>query len=307
MTSTILNTFTSYLDTDDTLRQDRDALAHLIWNLIVESPLLSAPIITTHGLNDGLDYLATRPADGPDPDRRLAAALTQTMRTGNRPLAAARNAGARLLTRGGEGWPERLADLGPAEPHALWVRGNLELLACRTVTVTGSRASTGYGEHVTADLVGQLRDDVVIAAGASYGIDAVAHRAALATGIPTVAYLSNGIDRFYPTAHQELLARIVQDGAVVTERPAGAGPTRFRMLERNRILAANADAVLVVEAGARSGALNVAGHALHLQRPVGAVPGPVTSAASAGCHRLIREFGAELITTADDVRDLLPQ
>ncbi|NQX10370.1 DNA-protecting protein DprA [Microbacteriaceae bacterium VKM Ac-2855] len=306
MTSTILDTFTTFLPTDDTLRQDRNALAHLLWNLIAESPLLSAPIITVHGLHDGLDYIAAHPADGPDAESRLAAALATVMRAGYHPLGLARTTGAQLLTRGGIGWPERVADLGAAEPHALWILGNLALLSRRTLTVTGSRASTGYGEHVTADLVGQLRDDVVIAAGASYGIDSVAHRTALASGLPTVAYLSNGIDRTYPTAHEALLRRIAQEGAVIAERPAGASATRFRMLERNRLLAANADAVLVAEAGARSGALNVAGHALHLQRPVGAIPGPVTSASSVGCHRLIREFGAELITSADDVRDMLP-
>ena len=132
----------------------------------------------------------------------------------------------------------------------------------------------------------------------------MAHRAALASGGRTVAYLAGGVDRFYPSGHDALLTRIVETGAVVSELPCGSAPTKWRFLMRNRLIAVSTKATLVIEAGWRSGSLNVAGHATALNRPIGAVPGPVTSAASAGCHRLIREFGAALVTNADEAAQL---
>ena len=153
-----------------------------------------------------------------------------------------------------------------------------------------------------AELTGR---GVVVVSGAAYGIDGVAHRAALAAGGPTIAVLAGGVDRSYPAGHAELIDRIGANGAVLSELPPGSAPTRWRFLQRNRVIAALSEATVVVEAGARSGSLNTAAHAATLGRPVGAVPGPVTSAASAGCHRLLREFGAECITSADDVLELI--
>lgn len=143
-----------------------------------------------------------------------------------------------------------------------------------------------------------------IVSGAAYGIDGMAHRAALACDGNTVAVLAGGVDRFYPTGHDELLGRIAEAGVIVSELPVGSAPTKWRFLQRNRIIAAIAQKTFMVEAGHRSGSLNTAGHALAIGRPVGAVPGPVTSVASAGRHRLIREHGATLITTAEEVNEL---
>ena len=156
--------------------------------------------------------------------------------------------------------------------------------------------------ELSADLAGQ---GVSIVSGAAYGIDGAAHRAALTAGGTTIALLAGGADRAYPAGHGELIDRIAASGAVVSEAPCGTTPTKWRFLQRNRLIAALADATVVVEAGWRSGSLNTAAHAAALSRPLGAVPGPVTSAASAGCHRLLREFDARCVTNSADALELL--
>ncbi|OJX95669.1 MAG: DNA protecting protein DprA [Micrococcales bacterium 73-15] len=214
-----------------------------------------------------------------------------------------------MLHRGDPRWPASLFDLGGAEPHCLWVRGDPSLLSAARVggvAVVGARASTPYGEHVAADLVAALAaEGRVVVSGGAFGIDAVAHRVTLAAGGSTVAVMAGGLDRFYPAANGGLLRRVAREGCVVAEVPPGCTPTRFRFLTRNRLIAALAAGCVVVEAAWRSGTLSTANHAAELMRPVGAVPGPVTSAASAGCHRLIREGQAVCVGDADEVRELL--
>ncbi|WP_258069182.1 DNA-processing protein DprA [Rathayibacter sp. AY1H3] len=226
-----------------------------------------------------------------------------------RRLEIAHRLDAHLLVPGSNGWPESLDDLGPHAPLLLWVRGDASALATpRRLALVGARAATGYGEHVAAELAAGSADrGVLVVSGGAFGIDAVAHRAALGTGGRTVAFLAGGADRLYPTAHSDLLHRIIATpgSAVVTEVPPGTTPTRWRFLQRNRLIAASAAATVVVEAGARSGSLNTAGHAAALGRPLGTVPGPVTSASSAGCHRLLREYAATCVTSAADVLELL--
>jgi DNA processing protein len=118
--------------------------------------------------------------------------------------------------------------------------------------------------------------------------------------------MAGGVERPYPMGHAQLLERItITGGALISEVPPGSAPTKWRFLNRNRLIAAHAQAVIVVEAGARSGSMNTAGHAVGLGRPLGAVPGPVTSAASVGCHRILREMDGVCITSAADVRALL--
>ncbi|WP_433677260.1 DNA-processing protein DprA [Microbacterium gorillae] len=220
----------------------------------------------------------------------------------------ARRCGARLLLPGDPDWPHGLDDLQESQPLLLWVRGDPEPLNREPrVAIVGARASTGYGEHITAEIAGDLAArGVGVVSGAAYGIDGAAHRAALACDGATVAVLAGGVDRVYPAGHAALIAEIARSGAVVSEAPLGSEPTKWRFLARNRLIAAMTDATLVVEAGWRSGSLNTAGHAASLGRPLGAVPGPVTSAASSGCHRLLREYDAVCITGADDVIELLP-
>lgn len=222
-------------------------------------------------------------------------------------LRGAVEVGAQLLLPGDEEWPDALDDLGEHAPAVLWVRGDpTQLTVPHRVSIVGARAATSYGDAVAAELAGDLAGGgAVVVSGGAYGIDGSAHRAALGAGGGTVAFLAGGVDRAYPAGHQQLFERIRSSGAVVSELPCGAAPTKFRFLSRNRLIAALGAATVVVEAGWRSGSLNTAGHASSLARPLGAVPGPVTSAASAGCHRLMREYDAQCVTNAGEVRELM--
>jgi DNA processing protein len=223
-----------------------------------------------------------------------------------RELEMADRVGARIIFPGDAEWPERLDDLD-VPPHCLWVRGEAQLaeVTGRSCAVVGSRAATAYGCEVAQDLsFGLAGRGVTVVSGAAFGIDAAAHRGALAAERPTVALLACGVDRDYPTAHAGLLRRVRADGLVVSEVPIGSSPLRTRFLARNRIIAALTSGTVVVEAGLRSGSLNTAGHASHLGRVVCAVPGPVGSHVSAGCHALVRE-GAVLVTDAAEVAEAL--
>jgi DNA processing protein len=225
-----------------------------------------------------------------------------------RSLQQAQRVSARLLLPGDELWPASLDDLGLHAPLALWWRGIPAALAAlpRSIALVGARAATGYGEHVAMESSAGLVDrGFAIVSGAAYGIDGMAHRSALASEGLTVAFLAGGVDRFYPSGHDALLTRITEAGAVVSELPCGAAPTKWRFLQRNRLIAASSAATVVLEAGWRSGSLNTAGHAAALGRPLGAVPGPVTSPTSAGCHRLIREYDAVCVTTAAEMAELV--
>ena len=221
-------------------------------------------------------------------------------------LRRAHAVGARVLTRESEEWPGAFDVMGPRAPYALWARGagDLGKLMAKAVALVGSRASTGYGEHVAAEIAGGVADaGWCVVSGGAYGIDAAAHRAALTSPTPTVAVMAGGVDRLYPVGHSDLLTAVMERGVVFSEVPIGFAPHRSRFLARNRLIAAAA-ATCVVEAAARSGALNTVNHALRWGRPVGAVPGPVTSASSQGCHALIRDGLAVLVTDARHVMEL---
>lgn len=223
----------------------------------------------------------------------------------------AQNVGAWLLIPEDDDWPVALNDLGPKAPYALWGRGDRSKLAELTlnncVSVVGSRDTTTYGNSATTHLVGELatRGHTIISGGA-FGIDAVAHRTALATStgsLPTIALMAGGLDRLYPKQNENLLQEIIRTGVVLSEVPLGYSPTRWRFLQRNRLIAALSYSTVVVEARWRSGALNTAHHALDIGRELYAVPGPIFSPTSEGCHRLISDglatlcTGAEIITT----------
>ncbi|OHU28029.1 DNA protecting protein DprA [Mycobacteroides chelonae] len=192
-------------------------------------------------------------------------------------------------------------------PLALWVLGehSLSEVTSRAAALVGTRACTGYGEHVAAELAsGLAAHEMAVVSGGAFGIDGAAHRAALACEGITVAVLAGGVDVPYPSAHSGLLYRIARHGLVVSEYPPGVRPARYRFLTRNRLVAALSGATVVVEAGVRSGAANTAAWARGLGKPVGAVPGPITSVASAGTHVEIAERGARLVVCAQDVIEL---
>jgi len=222
-----------------------------------------------------------------------------------RELAVLHGLGGRLLVPGDEEWPTAVDDLGERAPAALWVRG-VGRVDRPGVSVVGMRASTGYGEHVAAQLAIDLAErGVSVVSGGAYGIDAAAHRGALSVGGPTCAVLAGGVDRLYPAGNAALLEAVMAHGVVVAEPAPGSVPGRHRFLLRNRLIAALGQVCVVVEAAWRSGALNTARHAEALLRPVGVVPGPVTSMGSVGCHRLLRDTDAVCVTGSADVLELL--
>lgn len=227
-----------------------------------------------------------------------------------RDLATMARLGGRLIIPSDELWPVQLADLGIQEPICLWWRGQEQPLpgADRCVALVGSRDSTSYGASVTGDIAYSLAQrGLTVVSGGAYGIDAHAHRAALAGGtstVPTIAVMAGGVDRFYPSGNEDLLRAVCNQGAVIAEVPPGSAPTRYRFLQRNRLIAALSAVTVVVEARWRSGALNTAHHAETLGRAVGAVPGSVHSANSAGCHRLLRDGGAVCVTDAAEIVEL---
>ncbi|OBK29654.1 DNA protecting protein DprA [Mycobacterium asiaticum] len=223
--------------------------------------------------------------------------------------------GGRLITPDDDEWPTlsfaAFDGVGSKSrggaPLVLWAMGPARLheVAQRAAALVGTRASTPYGDHVAYELATGLAErDVAVVSGGAYGIDGAAHRAALAVDGVTVAVLAGGLDISYPAGHSALLHRIGQHGLLFTEYPPGVRPARHRFLTRNRLVAAIAGAAVVVEAGLRSGAANTASWARALGRPVAAVPGPVTSSASAGCHVLLRN-GAELVTRAQEIVELV--
>ena len=241
-------------------------------------------------------------------------------------LARAERCGARLLVPEDDEWPalplhaltlavseepddsKHQSDrtMAPVPPIALWVRGarRLDELVDRSVAIVGSRASTAYGEHVAGELGHQLGErGWTVVSGGAFGIDAAAHRGALAAEAPTLAVLACGVDRPYPAAHGALFHRIAETGLLVSEWPPGCAPLRHRFLVRNRLIAALTRGTVVVEAAARSGAQATAQRAWRLGRQVLVVPGPVTSAMSVGCHELLRDREAEatLVASADHV------
>lgn len=215
----------------------------------------------------------------------------------------------RLIVPGDDEWPrarfDALLAAGTVPPLALWARGSASLAAATTsaVTITGSRAATGYGTHVAAEFAFQFAEaGVTVLAGGSYGIEGAAHRGALAADGPTVVVMPCGVDRLYPSGHAALLERVAElGGLLVGEYPIGSAPARMRFHARCRLLAALSGATVVVEAGVRSGSLAAASAAASLGRRVYGVPGPITSSASGGVHDLLRDGRARLATAAADV------
>ncbi|MFF1612241.1 DNA-processing protein DprA [Amycolatopsis sp. NPDC058278] len=277
------------------------------------NPIL-ARYVTKVGPVDAAHHVAERTAPTGVLDQCRRDASWQLAETW---LQIAAGLGGRFVIPEDDEWPaEVFSDLGTVAidgdtlagpPLGLWVQGEPrleELATARSVAIVGARAATEYGEHHAAEFAYALASrNATVWSGAAYGIDGAAHRGALATDSPasTVAVLPCGLDVGYPAGHVGLLQRIATTGAVVSEYPPGTPPARHRFLVRHRLLTSLTRATLVIEAGRRSGAHHAALLADKLGRPVLAVPGPLSSATSAGCHRLIQDGMAHLVTSADDV------
>ncbi len=303
---------TGAFDEGDAAARERYATA--VWCQLIEpGDSVAGRLIAARGAAPALEAVL---AEGTLPDvtpRELAEGRKRWLprlsaRAVADSLAVAAARGVTLVTRSDPQWPGQLDDLDAHAPVCLWVRGDVAALRRldASVAIVGARAASRYGDHVAMELSAELAGGgVAVVSGGAYGIDGAAHRATLSAGGLTVALLAGGADRSYPVGHTRLIDDIAERGVVVSEVACGSAPTKWRFLQRNRLIAALSTATVVVEAGWRSGSLNTAGHAAALSRPLGAVPGPITSATSAGTHRLIREYGAQCITGADDVRELL--
>jgi DNA processing protein len=222
-------------------------------------------------------------------------------------------AGLRWVVPGDRSWPSSLDDLDHVEPlHGatgaplgLWVRGragDLAALCASSVAIVGARDATPYGAETASEIAADAAaPGVTVVSGAAFGIDASAHRGALAMGGPTIAVLACDAATDYPRAHAALLSRIAESGLIVSEQPPGRTPTKARFLSRNRLIAGLAGGTVVVEARRRSGSLNTLHWADVLGRPTMAVPGPVTSQQSGGTHQAVRDGKAVLVTGGSDV------
>ena len=284
-------------DTDDEL------LARVAWSRLIEpGDERATTLIAEVGPGEALRAVVERRVDWMQRFLPRLASLSP-----RRELEGVRRFGGRVVLPSDDEWPAGFAALA-SPPPCLWVRGPalLDEVAVRSVAVVGARAATAYGEHVAGDVSCGLGErGFAVVSGLAYGIDGAAHRGALASGGVSVGVVAGGLDRAYPAGHDALMSRLAERGAVVSEVPPGSAPTRGRFLQRNRLIAALACGTVVVEAALRSGSLNTARTAALLGRPVGAVPGPVTSASSAGCHALLRDGIAVLVTDADEIAELV--
>lgn len=224
---------------------------------------------------------------------------------GAKVFQAIENSGAFFLTPDDEDWPHQVDEL-EAPPIGLIVKGSTSILRNPSLAIVGTRNPTPYGTRIAGDFAAGFVDrEWDIVSGGAYGIDSAAHRGALVAEGRTVAVIASGIDINYPAGNSRLFDEICENGAIVSEVAPGVPAMPHRFLTRNRLIAALSQATLVVEAAFRSGSLRTARDAAQLLRPVMAIPGPINSPSSEGCHRLIGERAAELVTSVADASELI--
>jgi DNA processing protein len=210
-----------------------------------------------------------------------------------------------FITCDDENWPSSLNDL-EVPPLGLIVKGDVALLTQRSLAIVGTRNPTPYGIRIAGDFAAGFVDrEWAIVSGGAYGIDTAAHRGALVAEGRTIAVIASGIDIQYPAGNARLFEEICENGALVSEVMPGVIAMPHRFLTRNRVIAALSKSTLVVEAAFRSGSLRTARDAAELMKPVMAIPGPINSPSSEGCHRLIGERAAELVTSVADAIELI--
>ena len=243
---------------------------------------------------------------GIGPKTRAQLSLRQKwLEVAEREIACCREKGIQVITLSSSHYPERLRQIYDA-PVVLFYRGDAVLDAPRVIGIVGTRRATDYGRRVTEELVGALAaHNALIVSGLAYGIDIAAHRAALRAGIPTVGVMASGLDTIYPAVHRSDALAMVEQGGLLTEGPLGTRPDGPRFPARNRIIAGLSDAVIVVEAAEKGGALITANLANDYDREVFAVPGNLYHKHAQGCHRLIKEHKARLLTDSQDVVEIL--
>jgi DNA protecting protein DprA len=213
--------------------------------------------------------------------------------------------GAEFITPESAQWPILLHDLA-VPPIGLVVKGDLATLSQPSIAIVGTRNPTQYGSRIASDFAAGFVDrEFTIVSGGAYGIDSSAHKGALIAEGRTIAVIASGIDIAYPAGNTRLFEEISENGAIVSEVLPGVIAMPHRFLTRNRLIAALSQSTLVVEAAFRSGSLRTARDAAELMRPVMAIPGPINSPSSEGCHRLIGERAAEIVTSVADAIELI--
>ncbi len=295
---------------DERQASEKERLAAMAWTRLAEGEdVYATALIDSYGYAGALQWLREARAGTPV-DKRLQPSVARwcgrlDAEAFERDVERSAKLGGFLMP-GDHLWPESVMDLGEVRPLGLWYHGNPEVLKRLSLAIVGSRDATDYGLRIATDYAFELAEQgVVIVSGGAFGIDTASHRGALAAGGKTVVVLAGGVDRPYPRQNASLFGEVLAAGGViVSESPPGAQPLRHRFLARNRIIAGLSVATVVAEAPVRSGAISTARHAMGIGRPVGAVPGPITSPRSAGCHMLMRSH-AICVTSVQEVRELM--
>ena len=289
---------------------EQERLAAMAWTRLAEGEdAIATALVDNLGYANALEWLREAQAGAPVNERLRTSVARWCGRLDTEAFERDVQRSAKLggfLMPGDSLWPENLMDLGDVRPLGLWYHGDPEALKRLSLAIVGSRDATEYGLRIARDFAFELSEQgVVIVSGGAFGIDTAAHRGALAAGGKTVVVLAGGVDRPYPRQNASLFGEVLAAGGViVSESPPGAQPLRHRFLARNRIIAGLSLATVVAEAPVRSGAISTARHALGIGRHVGAVPGPVTSPRSGGCHMLMRS-DATCVTSVKEIRELL--
>ncbi|MBP8822282.1 MAG: DNA-processing protein DprA [Flavobacteriales bacterium] len=227
------------------------------------------------------------------------------IKSAEKELAYVRKQGLRMLFYLEADYPRRLVQCGDA-PVLLFVKGGGQLDPARCVSIVGTRTPTAPGKHLCEQLVEGLTGcGATIISGLAYGIDIVAHRAALRHGLPTVACLAHGLDKLYPGEHAATAKELCGNGALVSELPSGSPFAPGNFPARNRVIAGLSDCTIVVESGSKGGSLITADIANSYDREVMAFPGRPTDERSTGCNRLIQRNQAHLVASAQDVLKLM--
>ena len=293
-----------YSSGDDVLADMCEAderVQRMLLSAVVEPGDVSiARLLTEVGIFQTIEHIAR-----PDVDPALHARLYHRLLRADpyRDAQVIAKLNGRVIIPSDLDWPSQLGDLGLSAPSLLWVRGapDLRVAMLRSVAMVGARACTPYGDRVASEFASELAGlGWCIVSGGAFGIDTAAHRGALAAAGSTAAVLACGVDVSYPPRNETLFDQIAQQGFLISEVAPGAVPHRGRFLVRNRVIAALTRGTVVVEAALRSGSLSTARAAQELNRMVLAVPGPVTSAQSAGVNQLSRH-GAHVVTSAAEI------
>ncbi len=220
-------------------------------------------------------------------------------------LDSIRAVDALFITPESADWPISVSDLS-TPPIGLVIKGNASVLSSSSIAIVGTRNPTNYGVRIAGEFASGFADrEWAVISGGAYGIDSAAHKGALIAEGITIAVLATGVDIHYPAGNARLFAEITEIGALVSEVMPGVHAIPARFLTRNRLIAAISRATVVVEAAFRSGSLRTARDAAELMRPVMAIPGPITSPTSEGCHRLIGERSAEVVTSVADAMEFV--